>query len=151
MQTREIDIGLLGIDLHGMNGFGSYVIDADGRFGIVATRLRITQRVRRRVLRILVIPEIVLPTEGRHFMFVEAHKSQLFGVRRPGKECRRAKFLFVQPIGDTIDDIRVAVFGHRHFGAEIEFMDIEVIVLGKGDIPPVRTHHRIPHLPEVLA
>ena len=57
-------------------------------------------------------------------MFVETDESQHFGIRTPGKKRRRAELLFVQPVSDAGDDIRVLVLRYRHFGPEIEFMDV---------------------------
>ena len=123
-QAREIEIigGLRFIvgHLHGLNAFGSDVIDADGRLGIRTSGFRVTQTLLGRILRL----SVNIPTETRYLVLVEPYESQHFGIRTPGKERRCAELLFIKPIGDAGDDIRVLVFGYRHFGSEIEFVDI---------------------------
>ena len=114
-------------------------------FGIGPSRFGITQTLMPGVLRI----GINIPTEGRHFPFVQFDKRQLFGIRRPCKQSGDTELLFVQPIGCSVDDIRIRIFGHRYFGTEIALMDIEVIIFYKRHITPVRTHDRVAHFTQV--
>ena len=131
--------------LYSHNTLGSHIIDADRRVGILAPRFWVPQTLFTRILGV----SIDIPRELRHLVFIQPHKRQLFGVRTPGKESGRPELLLIQPIGNTVDDIRVLVLGHRHFGTEIALMDIEVIIFGKGDIAAVRTHHGVPHFTQV--
>ena len=140
-QTREIEILTVG-HLHGDDAFGSNIIDADGRLCIRTAGFGVTQALLGRVLGITVD----IPTETRNLVFIETDECQHFGIRTPGKQSCRAELLFVQPVSDAGDDIRVLVLRYRHFGTEIEFMDIEVVIFGERHVPSIRAHDRIAYL-----
>ena len=70
---------------------------------------------------------------------VEAHKCYHLAIGREGKESGYAKFLFVQPVGYTVEDIGVGICSDGHFGFEVDFVDIEIIIgFGIDDIFAVR-------------
>ena len=124
------------------NPFRRHVINANARFRIGTTGFRIAQALQDGILRL----QIILPTELRHVRLVQPYKRQLLRIRTPSEQRRGGKLLLVQPVRHTVDDLRVLVLRHRHFGAKIELVDIEVIAFRKSHIPSVRAHHRVAHL-----
>ena len=139
--ARHVDVRF-GADVHGLDGPLAHVVDVDAHlriglagFGIlVAIGARIELAFSALRVRCLVDGELIFV----HFALVEADEGQLAAVVRPLEGLVEAEFLFVDPVGQAVDDL-VGLAAGRHGALRTvgEFLDIEVVVVDKGHHLPV--------------